>query len=257
MKFRLLVPILVFALSASAETVKTLSPTEEALRQAVADRMDYIEHRYGVRFDREMLCSVTFGMPDGDTPIRAEYVSGERAIYINQKFTLQFLAIQYYMGEHAFEGAPELNWDSELMVLLDHELGHALADQVSRRIGNGIWPDGKERAKLVWHKRYGVKILSEGVGQSFGYIAYAEEGMKGEKSLPKKSNEEYWKSWEGLDSFYDGGYYLVEPIIRNFGERGIIYIVTHPFDFPDGRARQAAKEYQKKAFAEIGKKGKK
>ncbi|MDO8504721.1 MAG: hypothetical protein Q7S36_02600, partial [Candidatus Liptonbacteria bacterium] len=167
------------------------------------------------------------------------------------------LAIQYYMGEHAFEGAPELNWDSELMVLLDHELGHALADQVSRRIGNGTWPDTKMYSKLIWHKRYGAKILSEGIGGYFGYIAWESEGKRGEKSLPARSDDNYWHSDDGADSFYDGGYWLVSPIIRRFGEKGLEYLVTHSFEFPDGNARKAAKEYQKRALNELGKKKKK
>lgn len=252
MKFRLLLPVLIFAFSVSAETAKTFSSPEESLRQAASDRMDYLEGRYGIKFDRKVLKGIFFGIPSEDDPTtRAEYVPSEGSIYMHLGYIFRFTQNRVFLGECAFKGDPQLNRDPALLFLLDHELGHALADQVSRRIGNGIWPPMDEYSKFGRYKRYGRRIISEGIAGFFSYSAWELRKSKGENSLPEESDLDYWRSDEAQGAFYDGGYWLVKPILEEFGEKGLGYLMIHPVEFPDGNARKAAKEYQKRALAEL------
>jgi hypothetical protein len=55
------------------------------------------------------------------------------------------------------------------------------------------------------------------------------------------------------DVFYKGGYCLVEPIIRLYGEKGILYLITHPMKMRGNDLRQAASEYQIEALLELSK----
>jgi hypothetical protein len=262
MKLRFLVPILVFALSASAETAQTLSFTEEAgkvLNEAVSDRMNYLEGRYHVKFSRELFHGATFGMPPWGLPDNlAEYDPIEGYLYLNPSFTLRFLEARDNFCKQAFRGTPGLNRNAKLIRLLDHELGHILADHVSRRIGNGIWRDRRTFKLIPLHRINGSKVLSEGIAEFFGHDPLEFKRSRGANFLPVGYNEDsFWLTNQGVECAYAGGYWLVAPVLRNFGERGVAYLVTHPLDSPDSNLRRAAVEYQKKALAELGKNVKK
>ena len=258
---RLRVLALVFALAFSVSSgiaQQTFPSPEESLNRAARDRMDYLEKLHGIKFERDVFCGARFGIPKEDNQsFLAEYVPNDGSIYLNPRFTLQLTRVAYYLGEHAFEGSPKLSKSPFFVTLLDHELGHVLPDHISRRMGNGVWPDNDKLRKSSWGTICGARIVSEGIAGFFGYSTTKYDRKKAEKSLPAESDVEYWLSDASTESFYAGGYWLVEPILRNFGEKGIEYLVTHPFDFQDGRARQAAREYQKVALAELRKLDKK
>ncbi len=258
MRLRVLVPIFAIAFSVSTGNAQIFPSPEESLNRAVMDRMNYLEKLHGIKFERGAYCGARLGIPKEDNQsLMAEYVPDDGAIYMNPRFTLQLTRVAFYLGERAFLGSPKLSKSPFFVVLLDHELGHVLADHISRRIGNGVWPNHAELWISSWDTICGTRIVAEGIAGFFGYSTTEYKREKAEKSLPVESDVEYWRSDESTESFYAGGYWLVEPILRNFGEKGIEYLVTHPFDFADGRARQAAKEYQKKALVELGKLNKK
>jgi len=257
MKLRLLVLFLVFSFSVSAETLRALSPAEEVLNKAVADRMNYLEHRYHIRFDRAAFKGATFGIPaEHDQTFEAEYVPGESRIYVNRSFVFWFVRTKVCFGERAFEGVPQFSRSQKLLTILDHELGHFWADHVSRKIGNGAWPSPYNFSELSWDQQCGLRVLTEGVAGYFSYTTPDYNRKERAKSFPEESDAKYWYGRGGQVAFYAGGYWLVRPILQRFREKGVEYIVTHPFYFEDGDARQAAKEYQRTALAELGKKRK-
>ncbi|MDO8504718.1 MAG: hypothetical protein Q7S36_02585 [Candidatus Liptonbacteria bacterium] len=259
MRFRFLVPALVFAFFVPAGAAKAVSLADESLRQTAMAQINYLEHRHGIKFDRKAFRGATFGIPPGVHPgFRAVYIPGEGSIYVARNFTFRSARPEIYFEESDAKKMRGVRSANNLPIVLRHELGHAFIDQVSQRIGNGIWPANEtDMKKYDWYRTYGTRILSEGSAGFFGYGTPEIDRTKGELSLPAESDHDYWLSNSANEALYAGGFWLVEPILEEFGERGLEYIVTHPLDFPDGRARQAAKEYQKRALAELGKKEKK
>lgn len=257
MKPKLLTLALILAFSSRTLTAQVLTAqetevAEEALSQAAVDRMNYLESVHGIKFDRTEFCGAYLGIPEGeDRSFEGEYIPNKGSVYLNSRFTLQLTRVGFYLGERAFLGVPRLSKNPFIVVLLDHELGHALADHVSRRIGNGIWPNHEKLRKSAWHTICGTRVVSEGIGEFFGYSVTDYKKKKNGRNLPVHSDIQYWNSDGSMEGSYTGGYWLVEPILKKYGERGLEYLVTHPLDFPDGKTRQAAKEYQKKALAEL------
>ncbi|OGY89613.1 MAG: hypothetical protein A3B30_02160 [Candidatus Komeilibacteria bacterium RIFCSPLOWO2_01_FULL_52_15] len=199
---------------------------EQRWQEAFTARICALEEKHGIAFDRGWVPQVTFDIPD----------------HLHPMMRFQYGA-SYDPLTRGFMVSPFRREVADPR-LIDHELGHALADQVSRRIGNGMWPDMKGWEDLSVDDRIGVNIISEGIGNYFGGPdSNAEEGW-----LPESSAD---LTWMVRDFIYHGGHWLVEPIIKRYGERGIAYLVTHRFTFSGGDVRTPAKEYQRKALEEL------
>lgn len=260
MRFNLLAPLFLFAFLASAEDRAAKVPEREMLCRAIADRMDYLEVKHSVVFNRGAFQRIEFGIPaTTNQTFWAVYISDDSSIYLKADLVSRFEDARIESGELAFSGPPRKDLDFPLLALLDHELGHHLADTISRRVGNGPFPNTAEYRKFKWHELAGHKFISEGIAGFFGYCPsnYRKSVAKSVKDFPVDSDEKYWNSDRAKDLLRAGGYWLVYPIIRNYGERGIAYLVTHPLDFPDGKARKAAVEYQREALRELKRASKK
>lgn len=253
---RRLLPALFFVFVVSSRVVYAGSPVssaDAALCEAIYDRMDYLERAYGIKFDRGDFQRIAFGIPKKhDQTYQAEYVPADRAIYVNTGLLLQFVRFRAVLGEGAWKGSPQFSSNEKLKTILDHELGHVLADQMSRRLGGKMFPDPKPEPALSWTQFWGHRVVSEGIGNFFGYTTPEYPKNKGEKYLPTADNGTFWFTRKAHEAYYGGGYWLVYPILKRFGMRGLEYLLTHPFDFPiQGNAREAARAYQEKALLEL------
>lgn len=98
--------------------------------------------------------------------------------------------------------------------VLEHELGHFYADQLSERIGLGDFPDHS-----VFNP--GVKLVSEGIAEYF-----RRKGTKDEHTSQKFPKRQVGKDFPMV--YKDIGYPLVKPIIDQFSKAGIAYLIQHP-----------------------------
>ena len=254
MKFRLIFAILALAFSFSAfaaGTEKTAPLAKTPLRLAAEHRMDYLEKRHGIKFDREALKDIRFGIPEGhEQTNQAEYDQNVQVIYVNTNFLAIFVKARILFGDSSFRGNPKFykKETAQFMSLLDHELGHALADQIARRAGKTMWP------VLCC----GERVISEGIAEFFECEKPEPEVKSGDDYFPAEGRVNFWDSNAGKRAIRVGGHWLVRPILEKYGGKGIEYLVTHKFDPPEnGNMREAAKEYQKKALEELGKQEKK
>ena len=114
--------------------------------------------------------------------------------------------------------------------LADHELGHVLGDQVSRRAGLGIWFTSNYVDTLSAKQQLGLKLVSEGVAEYFEHF----RELKNESS----SNS------------LTGSLWLVSDILTKFGERGLVWLIANPFVPTDNIEHEAA-AYRAKALTEL------
>lgn len=206
---------------------------EERWEKDMFLRMKEIEKVSGITFAEDWVPRVQFGIPS----------------YI--QYPEQFPGC-YDPDTRSFFINPLLvdRKDRLMQELMDHELGHALADQVSYCIRGCQWPDEKDRKSLVDSEAVATKVLSEGVAEYFANLFY-QNVKTGPDWLPSGYGFEQMNIWQSNTWQYDGGYWLVKPVIEKFGEKGLEYIVTHKFSYENGDVRSAAIFYQKNALEEL------
>ena len=138
---------------------------------------------------------------------------------------------------------------------LIHEIGHHVANYISQRFGNGIWPQREvyTHGNIMQHLRdanFINRLISEGIATYF-------ERKGGEE----QANFNY-EEWKGLlkrdrriaeierhyDIVYEGGYAMVKPIIDKFGQYGILYLIRNP---PTEEELQDVKKYQDEALKNL------
>lgn len=144
-----------------------------------------------------------------------------------------------------------------LRSIVDHELGHAYADMVSRELGNGPWPnwnrDGYAKDPF---RHIASRIISEGIGSYFERASVIHKGdsvspdmrlgpMRGVYVL---RNGGYLVTPNGQDFIYGKGYWLVKPILDIDVRRGVEYIITHPFVITKAKFVESAEAYQAQAL---------
>src|SRR3989338_3215302 len=216
----------------SKQPITKKSEKELVWEKAFASRIQVIEKMHGIKFDPDWKPTLTFKIPN-DTP---------------PQLRMRFGA-QYFPETQSFVVSPTYESGDIDFSLIDHELGHALADQVNRRFGNKAWPNTEDFERLDWDERIGINIISEGIGAYFqhqGLAPHLNDGFSGDEWLPNGLVAILWQILrQSRDSFYRGGRWLVAPIIKKFGERGILYLVTHRLRFDDYDIRTAGREYQR------------
>ncbi len=208
--------------------------SEETFECLMTERMQVIEQIHGIKFDKDWKPRVCFGYPDD----------------LTKQKKLDWYA-EYFSTSQSFLLSPELRYQNDVS-LADHELGHALMDQISRRSGNGPWFNLERMSKMSAQERISIKILSEGVATYFEYKGDPpdKDGDENGVNFLPEGPEHY--GWKGNSYKYKGGRWIVAPIIRNYGERGIIYLITHPMVYHYDQVRTGAKAYQAKALKELG-----
>ena len=230
----LLALFLGFCMIATAQGQTTSSGREEeALECLMIERMKVIEQLHGIKFDNDWKPSVRLEFPDDLLPQKK---SGYYASYLADTQSFLFSPMQKYL---------------ENIHVMDHELGHALMDQVSRRSGNGPWPNIECINTLSEKEQISLMIIDEGVGAYFEYQGqprYKDEDTNGFYWLPDGPEDFAWKD---PDFKYNGGRWIVAPIIKQYGERGIVYLITHPMVYHYDQVRTGAVAYQAKALKDL------
>ncbi|MCC7356760.1 MAG: hypothetical protein IT410_04095 [Candidatus Doudnabacteria bacterium] len=206
---------------------------EDAMESLMIERMAVIEELHCIEFDDNWKPRVSFGFPD-------DLSMSERSDWDGC----------YLPETQSFLFAPMHRYGKEIS-LLDHELGHALMDQVSRRSANRPWPDYECVIYMTIKEKVSVKIRSEGVGTYFEYKGqppYKDDDQYGFNWLPSGPED---LAWDNIHYSYMGGRWIVAPIIKQYGEQGLVYIITHPIEYHYDNLREGAKAYREKALKEL------
>jgi hypothetical protein len=212
--------------------------TEEKWEQLMLSKMKILEKKFGVPFENGWSPRVSF-------TVEEEYAAQYERRTHSFKVTFWYQWLSLSTGD-------SLNWkDSIIINLLGHELGHALAEQISYRVRCAHWPDtviwqsGPERKRMV------QKILSEGVGNYFGSLLIRDTCDQ-MYWLPKKKRNCTWNIEN--DWMYHAGLWVVKPILDTYGERGLLYVMNNTaFPGKSFNLRKAGKKYQKSALRELSK----
>jgi len=221
------------------------------LTAQVSTRLDSLEQRYQISFPARSSWTVRLGLPDFKPASRKALTA---AAYLVES---QTIALQPYLfWPHQYTDSLRLNLYQQLnpgglSTVIDHELGHLYADQVSRASFGRPWPvypDSNARPLEF----YGQRILSEGIGEYFG---------RGPMSGPHA--DVWWVDRIVHPSLYvvstlsdvmvyEGGYSLVAPLIARFGMSATIrYIITHPLVITNNRLRRAVIRWRQQAERNI------
>lgn len=111
----------------------------------------------------------------------------------------------------------------DLKDTLNHEWGHYYLDQLHKSMGLGEWPPDTDN--FSFGELFGVEIVSEGIAR---YIEYREKDLEIEVESWPKETRQYVEV--GLKDPIWGifGYSLIKPIIDEFGNDGIKYLILNP-----------------------------
>lgn len=145
----------------------------------------------------------------------------------------------------------ELAQNKRFQAIIDHELGHALMDQASRRAGKGSWITQKEINKLNSSRKTGVDVLSEGVAEWFTALSNPRFPQLTSESFPKNYQEAtlYFR----VTISYDGGHWMVRDILNRYGEKGLVWMIANPPSFDTSYMRRDAVAYRENALLELSK----
>ena len=122
----------------------------------------------------------------------------------------------------------KFDWDAEdVYNTLNHELGHYYLDRLSEKLTNNDWPEYTNMTAL---EKMSVKIVSEGIATYFERKMNGNEDTFTDEKWPRALGG-FFSSWDLTpknEIVYDGGYHLVKPIIDQYGEKGIQYLMFNP-----------------------------
>ena len=227
---------------------------EKIWEQAFSLRQQAVEEKYGLKFEAGWKPRVVFGIPDYYLPknyglFEAEYDLDTQSFKVHPGFRKEEMALKFFQPGIKSYRAHRYSPDY-FRQMIDHELGHALADQFSRRQGKGIWPDFNHLDTLPWTKRYGIIMQFEGVGKYSSFVSVINPDQALEVYWPEEANEWFF-IFSRENTVYYGGYTLVKPILDRFRGQGLAYLIKNPFSFPDGNVKAAARNYQAKAIFDL------
>lgn len=225
-------------------------------REAVEFRMHAVEEHLGVQFEPGWFPGIFFSLPEYyDTSaysrknVFAHYSVDAEAIFLNPKYfdSTKPLFRKDFVRKGAVYGE-DTSWSATVRTTLDHELGHALADGLSRRMGFGPWPPfRKDRESWDGWQIVGNDILMEGVGEFFGNLSVGKRDISLSFLPDTLYHFGFWIVLRGLLA-YSGGYALVSPILDEFGRVGLVYLIRNRLVIEDGLLRRSAEKYQERAF---------
>lgn len=213
---------------------------DEHLTAALHERMAVLESRHKVKFDVGVLPRLRFELP---TQMHPMVPAGQFCAHYD-------LESQSIVVHPKYREEAKKNGRSALRFIFDHELGHLFADQLSRRLGLGMFPPlGYEQKPM--EEQLGVELISEGIASYFEAtdttvtLSYAV--------LPESGEHPVWSSpVKRSEVVYSGGYWLVKPIIEGYGQQGVAYLLRTPLLIPADRNAQAAcKQYQVQALSSL------
>lgn len=219
------------------------------LAKAIAIRSQRLEERTGFRFDRDWAPKVSLEWSLG------EGVNGLDGTYRPETQTVYF-PIRVW-NELAARHKPSLGClnadtaaaDAEIAELIDHELGHELMDQVSRRNGLGPWFTEARFNASTEAERFGLDILSEGTAQFFQRVDFPHnDSALSERAFPATREERRIYTYRLVA--FEGGYWMVRDVLSQYGERGLIWLMSHPLVAGDDM-RASAVAYRDRALQEL------
>lgn len=222
---------------------------ERILASAISIRAARLEQVSGFRFDPGWTPKVSLEWSLGEAG------SASDAIYKPETQTVYFpihvwseLAARHRPASGCLN-ADLAATDEEVSELLDHELGHELMDQVSRRSGLGPWFTEQRFQASTDAEKLGLDILSEGTAKFFQRLdSPRDDSGLSEQAFPASHEQQALYTYRMIA--FDGGYWLVRDVLSRYGERGLIWLMAHPFVAADDM-QAAAMAYRARALQEL------
>src|SRR3989338_6671650 len=142
-----------------------------SLEDAMRICMKNLEERYHIAFDAGWAPFVQYEIPKAIP--REEALDFEACYYPAEQsffFHPRYVGISFESGAFLKDTFPA--GDKSLLArvasAICHELGHAYADQVSRRMDLGMWPKEEWFPDTLGKEELLVDMLSEGIAEYFG-----------------------------------------------------------------------------------------
>lgn len=207
-----------------------------------------------IQFEAAWKPNVILDIPAGIHPARTydfggRYEPATRTFIFNPKYMAALNRLPDELPETIQEF---FQAENDLRSKIDHELGHALVHDIARRSGYTLWYDVPAYEMLIPDDQIAITMLSEGLATFFERLTTSDRSPKGYGLLPHTWQDPSWRL-DKHNIIYEGGYWIVYPIVQDYGEKGIVYVLSHQLHFPNGNADDAGLAYQKQALIDLGK----
>lgn len=212
------------ATMATADTLFTFSK-ESGIERTLAIEKALMEKRFNLVWPDSCRPMIRVGMPEYLTPYQKSRYAGlyqkdSTIIWISPK-TARLLNFSDPLS--LMDQLLGMSLDESI----DHELGHAYADWISRGINRRCWPIFD--TTTTPGSGLGLSIQSEGIGETFrrGWLT----GVWHPEFWPVQVTEEQIAPGSPMFEMlsYDGGQMLVGALAAKYGLTATVaYVVTHP-----------------------------
>ncbi len=244
-------------LSTNLERIESRLVANDRFQAAVQARKQALAKEYGIEFDKRWTPVFRFEIPEHvnelvrGLPFCAHYNMVTEQFSINPMYQAAIESWPPILNS-CFAETSKVDQSLlgiELKHIITHELGHALADQLSRRLGYGRFPSWQWYHGILRSAQIGSDMLCEGVAR---YFERADDSIivLTELVIPEDIDDAAWQDKRSqISAIYEGGHWLVYPIIKKFGMRAALeYFYGNPFLPFDGRIRARAIDYQARAL---------
>ena len=248
--------VILFTLFVRPGVAAAESPEEIArqasmrLQRLIELRRSALEQACGIEVPHDSNLTVTFAIPKHLNPqsqppfgIRFYAATGTFMVQPKMQEALNHWHRDTWSASRDSFPVP----DDSLLLEIDREVGRAIVYDVARQ--SNRMELFQPQAQL--EKTVGVRLLLTGMSTYFERRLSANRSTYGLGTLPSRWNNSWLDHTQVNDIFCEGGNWIVSRIIDEYGERGIIYILSHPLVVIDGNAYQAAMNYQRDALAAL------
>ncbi len=127
--------------------------------------------------------------------------------------------------------------------LFAHESGHFLFNQLATNNGfNTYWPNYNE---IDPQHLIGLRLISEGLAEYAERLLYPSANTFAD-SLYSKRIEDF----DNLRTISDGGYNLIAPVFREYGNRGALHMMRNP---PSNKDLKNLPAYRRRIISQLKK----
>ena len=236
---------------ANTGSVKPGREEEEAvLTEVLKIRGRKLEKASGISFGKTWVIRADLEYSVGDGyrgQVDAQYVAEGQMVVFPIRKTYE-LNVKYKTPVRLLDPVLIAD-DPEFGALVDHELGHALSDIISRRAGLGPFFTVEQFNKLSRDRGMGVNITAEGIGMYFQRLLHPVDETLSPLAFPASVEQDSQYTYEIV--VFQGGAWLMKDIIAKYGERGIVWVLAHPLVAPTDNMRSVAEAYRSKALTEL------
>lgn len=128
--------------------------------------------------------------------------------------------------------------------VVDHELAHFYCDKIKEQVFGDKHSISDFHYLLSKEERVSQRLINEGIAR------YVENRMNGEEDpFPFEEWPTEIKSFSN-EVIYDGGCALVKPVIDQYGEKGIVFLLFNP---PTPKELFTPQQYQERILKDIAK----